>query len=159
MEVEKMNLEGRLINYQEYYEALEQPKTFSFDYSPQRLIIKNYTLRNKDKSLYAKFLNTFFPDKEEEELLNFDKELLYLKRFGKDELARWLIDYNVRLLQSDINSTDKDAIFKVVAIPAEDDVDNYLAKDDLILHHILPLDVLEFPYPVWINIKLPHTGS
>ncbi|KKX50008.1 hypothetical protein [Sphingobacterium sp. IITKGP-BTPF85] len=60
MEEEKMNLEGRLINYQEYYEALEQPKTFSFDYSPQRLIIKNYTLRNKDKSLYAKFLNTFF---------------------------------------------------------------------------------------------------
>jgi hypothetical protein len=155
MEEEKINLETRILNYGEYYEAQASHKSFNFDYHPQRLIFKNYALRTQDKSLYAKFLNTFFPDKEEEELLIYDKELLYLKRFDKDELARWLIDYNVRLMQSDINSTDKDAIFKVIAIPADDNADNYLTKDDLILNYILPLDVLEFPYPVWVNIKLP----
>lgn len=155
MEEEKMNLEGRILNYNEYYEALDNPKPFNFDYSPQRLIFKNYALRNRDKPLYSKFLETFFPDKVEVELLNFDKELLYLKRFDKDELAKWLIDYNVRLLQSDINVTDKDAIFKVATVLPEENLDSYLIKDDLILNHILPLDVLEFPYPVWVNIKLP----
>lgn len=155
MEEEQMNLEARIINYNEYYEAAKDPKPINFDYNPQRLIFKNYALRNRNKSIYTKFLETFFSEKVEEELANFDVDLSYLKRFGKDELAKWLIDYNVRMLQSDINATDKDAIFKVIAVSPQENLDSYLIKNDLILNHILPLDILEFPYPVWLNIKLP----
>jgi len=154
MEEEKMNLEGRILNYHKYYDSLDDRKIFNFDENPQRLIVKNYSLRNRDKLLYTKYLNTFYPESEEMELQKFDAELLSLKRFGKDELAKWLEENKITLLQSDINSTDKDAIFNVIKILPGHDINKYLRKDDLVLNYISAVDVLALPFPIWVNIKL-----
>ncbi|MNY20897.1 hypothetical protein D3C86_1544110 [compost metagenome] len=62
------------------------------------------------------------------------------------------MEHNVKLLQSDINDTDKDAIFKVVPLAEGENPEAYLTEEGgFILKNISPLKVIDFPYRVWIN--------
>ncbi|UZJ64774.1 hypothetical protein OKW96_20995 [Sphingobacterium sp. KU25419] len=75
---------------------------------------------------------------------------------GREELALWLIDNKVKVLQSDINTTDKDAIFRIVPVSDTENPDTYLLQQEgLILNNVAPSELITFPYHVWINTKLP----
>lgn len=152
MEEEKNNMDARIILYNQHYGFLENPTNFNFDRHPHRLIIKNYALRNNDRKIYENYLHDFFPSEAPQELANFDAEILQVEALSGNELSIWLMEHNVKLLQSDINDTDKDAIFKVVPLAEGENPEAYLTEEGgFILKNISPLKVIDFPYRVWIN--------
>ena len=152
MEEEKNNMDARIILYNQHYGFLENPTNFSFDRHPHRLIIKNYALRNKDRKIYENYLNDFFPNEAVQELANFDAEIPHVVALSNKDLSVWLLENHVKLLQSDINDTDKDAIFKVMPIAEGENPDAYLEEEGgFILRNISPLKIIDFPYPVWLN--------
>lgn len=154
MDVQQNNMEKRITLYNDYYGFLENPSNFNFDTNPHRLIIKNYALRTGDKALYEFYLKAVFPDGAIEELHNFDAELCYLKQMGREQLALWLIDNKVKVLQADINTTDKDAIFEAVSIPDDVHIETYLNNQKgLVLNYIAPSELIKFPYHVWVNTR------
>jgi hypothetical protein len=156
MEVQQNNMGKRITLYDEYYGFLENPNKFNFDINPHRLIIKNYALRTGDKILYEFYLKEVFPDRAIEELHSFDKDINSIQKMGREELALWLIDNKVKVLQSDINTTDKDAIFRIVPVSDTENPDTYLLQQEgLILNNVAPSELITFPYHVWINTKLP----
>ncbi|MNL11590.1 hypothetical protein D3C87_1324300 [compost metagenome] len=156
MEVQQNNMGKRITLYDEYYGFLENPSKFNFDTNPHRLIIKNYALRTGDKTLYEFYLKEVFPDQAIEELHSFGEDINYIKQMGREELALWLINNKIKILQSDINTTDKDAIFRIVPVSDTEDPNIYLMEQDgLILNNIAPSELIKFPYHVWINTKLP----
>jgi hypothetical protein len=141
MEEEKNNMDARIILYNQHYGFLENPT-----------IIKNYALRNKDRKIYENYLNDFFPNEAVQELANFDAEIPHVVALSNKDLSVWLLENHVKLLQSDINETDKDAIFKVMPIAEGENPDAYLEEEGgFILKNISPLKIIDFPYSVWLN--------
>lgn len=152
MEEEKNNMEARIILYNQHYGFLENPTNFSFDRHPHRLIIKNYALRNKDRKIYENYLNDFFPNEAAQELANFDSEITHVVALSNKDVSIWLLENHVKLLQSDINETDKDAIFKVLHIADGENPDAYLEEEGgFILKNISPLKIVDLPFRVWLN--------
>lgn len=155
MEKDKLNMETRIIAYDEHYGFVENPKTFNFEYNPHRLIVKNYALRTGDKAAYNKYLDTFFPELTEIELKNFDVEIKYIKAFNNEELARWLASNDVKVVESDISADDPEAIFKMVDVSDSESPDMYvIEEEDFILNRILPRHLIKTPNKTWVNIKL-----
>ncbi len=155
MGAELKEMEKKINLYNEYYGFLENVGKFSFDSNPQRLIIRNYVLRTGDEVLYEFYLKEVFPDLAIEELQALEEDIKYIKPMGREELATWLINNNIKVLRADINTTDQDAIFSVVAVADSEDPGQYLSgQDGLILNTISPLKLMKFPYHIWINTRL-----
>lgn len=155
MENEIINKDTRINLYNAHYGFLENPKAFDFDNNPQRLIVRNYALRNKDKATYVRYLDDFFPEQVIKESERFDLDRQSIKQYSNEEARIWMKENNVRILRSDINYTDQDAIFSVVTIADDEDVAMYLFDDDgFILNTIEPADVLKTHSKIWIDNRL-----
>lgn len=155
MNEDKINMETRILAYDKHFGFVENPDGFNFEYNPHRLIVKNYSLRTGDRSVYESYLNCFFPHLTELELKTFDDEIKYIRHFHNEELARWLASNDVKVVESDISSTDPDTIFRMIYVHHSEDPDMYVIEDeDFILNRILPRDLIKSPNKTWVNIKL-----
>lgn len=156
MEDEKLNMDTRILAYNEHYGFIENPQEFNFDFNPHRLIVKNYALRTADKATYNKYLDSFFPEKTEFELKNFDVDLKGIRQYDNKAVLEWLVSNEIKVVESDINCDDPDAIFKMVHVPDSEDPIMYVFEDeDFILNRMLTRDFLKMPNKMWINIKKP----
>jgi len=152
MEIEKINKETRIKLYDLHYGFLENPKAFDFDLDPHRLIVRNYALRNHDKETYEKYLAAFYPDRAVEELEQFSVDQKALKQYDFEEAKTWLRKHKVRILKSDINYTDQDAIFSIEHVGDDEDIAQYLTDDDgFVLNNIEPEDVLKTHVKIWLS--------
>lgn len=156
MEKDKLDMEARLIAYNEHYGFLENPQEFNFDFNPHRLIVKNYALRTGDKAAYNKYLDTFFPDLSDIELKNFDVEVKCIRHYDNKDVLEWLVSNEIKVVESDISSDDPDAIFKMIHVADSQDPVMYVFEDeDFILNRILTKDFMKIVNKPYLNIKKP----
>lgn len=154
MQDDKLNMETRLIAYNEHYGFIENPDEFNFHYNPHRLIVKNYALRTGDKGIYKHYLEAFFPEQAASEFENFDEEIKYIRNYDNDALFVWLESENVKVVESDINCDDPDAIFKMVDVPDNEDPVLYVLEEEgFIYNRMLTRDFFKMPNKKWINVK------
>lgn len=151
---DKINMETRIIKYNTQYGFIENPTAFGFDVNPHRLIVRNYALRNNDKDSYQRYLKDFYPEQQEVELLHFDLDLKSLKHLDSHDMGFWLVEHDVKILQSDIDFRDRDAIFTVKKI-GDESVDIHLVNDDdFILNKVSPVELLKIHENFWINTQI-----
>lgn len=156
MENEKINMDARILQYNLHYGFMENPMMFNFEYNPHRLIVRNYALRNNQMDVYKSYLLNFFPDRAAKELEQFRVDILHLKYFNKDEASKWLMRQDVKVLQSDINADDEDAVFNIVYLSDQDDIKPYLNEDhdDFILSLSSPNQVLKTRKKIWLDTRI-----
>lgn len=148
---DKINMETRIIKYNTQYGFIENPTAFNFDVNPHRLIIRNYALRTSDSPIYQRYVKDFYPEREAEEVENFNNDLKHLKQLDSHHMGLWLVEHDVKILQSDIDFRDKDAIFTVKKI-LDESVDIHLIDDnDFILNEVSPVELLKIHDAFWIN--------
>lgn len=156
MENEKINMDARILQYNLHYGFMENPMMFNFEYNPHRLIVRNYALRNNQIKVYKSYLLSFFPDRAIKELEQFEVDSLHLKYFSREEASILFMRQDIKVLQSDINAGDQDAVFNIVFLSDQDDVIPYLNvdNDDFILSHICPNQVLKTRNKVWLDTRI-----
>lgn len=161
MENERINMDARILQYNLHYGFMENPMMFNFEYNPHRLIVRNYALRNHQPTVYEKYLLDFFPDRAKQELNQFENDLLHLRSFNKDDASKWLFRQDVKVLKSDINADDQDAVFNIVFLSDQDDASLYLGNDndDFILNHACPNQVLKTRDKIWLDIRVGGEGD
>ena len=160
MKNEKINMDARILQYNLHYGFMENPVMFNFEYNPHRLIVRNYALRNNHIEVYKGYLLNFFPDRATKELEQFGVDILHLKYFNKDEASKWLMTQEVKVLQFDINADDQDAVFNIVYLSDQDDINPYLNEenDDFILRHSCPNQVLKSREKIWLDTRVDGIG-
>ncbi|UIR57279.1 hypothetical protein LZQ00_05550 [Sphingobacterium sp. SRCM116780] len=155
MKNDKKSLDVRIAQYNKHYGYLENPKKFTIEYDPHRLIIRNFALRNKRRELYEDFIRSFYPDKVEKELGEFDSCLMYLKFFNKEEARDWFNYNDVKLLESDIQCFDNDAILRMLFVEDQSDLEELLSPEQsFILNRTTPELVLKNREQFWIDTRI-----
>ncbi|WP_400263261.1 hypothetical protein ACFX5U_09475 [Sphingobacterium sp. SG20118] len=151
---DKINMETRIIKYNTQYGFIENPTAFSFNANPHRLIIRNYALRTKERNIYQRYLKDFHPEHEGEEIRNFDHDLIFIKHLDSHDMGLWLVENEVKILQSDIDFRDKDAIFTVKKIRDESVDIHLIDDDDFILNKVSPVELLKVHETFWIDTQI-----
>lgn len=146
-----MELIKRLDKYNSHYGFLENSTDFSFEIHPERIIIRNDALRTGDRKLYANYLQQKFPEQAATALQSFDNTASRLLKCTKTEAVQLFARYGVNILQSDISTQEKDAIFKALIIPEDELSDQHENTDEKLIHNcVRPEAVLDRPY-IWID--------
>lgn len=155
MDSSKKNLNLRIVRYNKYYGFLENPQKFSIVSNPHRLIIRNFALRNNRRDLYEEYIRSFYPDNAVKELSEFDSCLMYLKFFTKDEARNWFISNDIKVVESDIQVNEGDAILRMLFVEDESDRKELLsAEESYILNRVTPESILQSRDHLWIDTRI-----
>ncbi|MDH5827159.1 MULTISPECIES: hypothetical protein [Sphingobacterium] len=155
MDNSKKSLNARIARYNKHYGFLENPHKFSIECNPHRLIIRNFALRNNRRELYEEYIRSFYPDKAAKELGEFDSCLMYLKFFNQEEAKEWFVSNDTKVVESDIQVIENDAILRMLFVEDEQDRKELLqAEQTYILNRIAPESILQERENFWIDTRV-----
>lgn len=155
MENDKKSLNARVVRYNKHYGFLENPQKFSIESDPHRLIIRNYALRNNRRELYEEYIRNQYPEKVVKELGEFDSCLMYLKFLNKEEAKNWFLSNDTKVVESDIEALENDAILRMLFVEDEQDQKDLLnAEQSYILNRVTPESILKMRDNFWIDTRI-----
>ncbi|GEM64844.1 hypothetical protein SF1_28260 [Sphingobacterium faecium NBRC 15299] len=155
MDSNKNSLDARIARYNKHYGFLENPQKFSLVCNPHRLIVRNFALRNNRRDLYEEYIRNFYPEKAIKELVEFDSCLMYLKFLTKEEARYWFISNDTKVVESDIQVSESDAILRMLFVENEQDRKDLLHSDQsIVLNRVTPESILKSRDHFWIDTRI-----
>lgn len=155
MDSNKNSLDARIARYNKHYGFLENPRKFSLACNPHRLIVRNFALRNNRRDLYEEYIRNFYPENAIKELGEFDSCLMYLKFLTKEEARNWFISNDTKVVESDIQVSESDAILRMLFVENEQDRKDLLHSDkSIVLNRVTPESILQSRDHFWIDTRI-----
>lgn len=148
-----MEWKERLWGYNAVDGFYESPQKFNFEFSPERLLVRNQALRNADRSLYRNFLLENYPFHLRQEMEKFDRVANNLRKLSTFEALRYIDDRQVNVLCADLDFHDEYAIFRAMHVEEAELATFKNAVDrELLENYVMPEQLLSRPY-VWIDMS------
>ncbi len=146
-----MSTEERLHDYNTIYNFKDDPDRYSFEKNPERIIIRNSAIRERNSDLYLRYLTRAYPASIEREMEQFGKSLSDTALLSITDAQVFFDSHGVILVQSDIAHVEDDAIFvaKIVSQSEADALVQQSASDPLLQY--LKTERLSNKQKLWID--------
>ncbi|GHE33178.1 hypothetical protein [Sphingobacterium griseoflavum] len=146
-----MEWKERLWGYNAVDGFYENPQKFNFEFSPERLIVRNLALRHADRDLYRNFLLENFPFHLQKEMEKFDQVINNLWLLTPAEAAQYVDEKEVNMMCADLDYREGDAIFRALHVEAAELATFKKEVDrELLENYVLPEQVLNRSF-LWID--------
>lgn len=146
-----MSIEERLEDYNSIYGFKNDTRKYSFENNPERIIVRNTALRERDAEVYASYLRKNYPASLEREMEQFHKSLSDTRQLTMDEATDFFDTHGIIVVQSDIAQFEDDAIF-TPKIFSQSEADALIEQslDNPMLQYIA-LDIINNRDKIWID--------
>ncbi|MNL00624.1 hypothetical protein D3C87_1210630 [compost metagenome] len=119
------------------------------------MIVRNFALRNNRRDLYEEYIRNFYPEKAIKELGEFDSCLMYLKFLTNEEARYWFTSNDTKVVESDIQVSESDAILRMLFVENEQDRKDLLHSDkSIVLNRVTPESILQSRDHFWIDTRI-----